>query len=640
MLEPWLSKDAAGDVLSREQLLGEIKTNMIAVINDYKELGIENENQLILMTSKLFMGDIIPTKTDWENLNTVLRELATVKEQGVMYDYFIQDISDSLGVSDLEKIKDFIDYIQSLSPRSATVTVQLNPPAKYDATKPVDSTTDNWDHATIKWGLTSNYLEKPTAVIKLTPSVSEDVKSYDIKMESGNYTNTITKTPKDLGDITVPLNWLEWFGEKELDDVWFKVSVDVTDKRGNVTSSVQSVKYPASVKIPQGVKNYQLEYKRDNTNWTRISNTAEQSYYFNVPRINGTYTYRVRVLDKNGTTTNWVESNPRYIRFIPDKPDKPVVKASTTWKDATVTWNAVPRAEYYEVWHGNEKWCKDNTKNGQVHWKRLKATEKREVLLHKLNENARYDFYVRAINEGGENIGSASARTKKRQLKTVTYNKTGYRIWRGDYVRINKNKSRKSHKANWRKSSNIYQGGWGDEDWGRGRWYLRAGGSYWAYGGQRWGNHMSFLFFDYNKMRRDLSGKSIQKVSISLTRASGTPALNAHGYKQATPLYLYNHNRENNTSTSELRMFRDDRKEVNKNTQKAVGSAIFNRGETETFTNNTTKKLIQNIVDGHMKGIGIVKYYGSSFNSTIPLADKAYMILKPNVSIKVQYYED
>ena len=653
-IEEWFDTPQAGDVLSRSVLLDEIKRNLVAVLNDYKGLGIENEAALIVKVNALFTGDVIPSRTDWNTLVLVLKELSTVKEQGNMYNEFIADVSDSLGISDLKKIQDFLDYIQSLPPIAGQLSVVLEQPPRYYVNSPItDSTTNSWVNVQLNWSLSSNYLAKPKAILSLLPSPSEDIDRYEVTVSAGTFAQTYTILPTQPMRIELTLDWLSWFNVNELDNVYLRTDMVTYDKRGNSVSVKQTTTYPSSVNIPQGVARYEIEYRIDNSGWKSLGQTTATSYRWATPKLNGSYRYRVRAHDKNGATYGgfeggnkyvaWSYSNPRYLSFLPKPPDKPNPKVSTTWKEATVTWAAVPRAEFYEIWHGGEGWAKDNTKNGNTYWKRIKSTDKREVKLGRYNEGKQYTFYIRAINAGGQNIGQVNATMKKRTLKTRTYNQVRPRVWNTAYERINKNKRRTKNAAKWKSTNKLYQGEWVDADWGGGRWYKRAAGSYWAYGGQQWGNHMSFIFFDYGRMRNDLRGKEIQSATISLSRASGSAALNAHGHKQATPLYLYNHNRDDNTSTSTANaftLFRHDGRSVDKNTQQSIGSAIFNRGEVENFTNSKTKNLVKNIVEGRMRGLGIAKYYGSYLGTHAPVADKAYMILNANVKITVKYYEE
>lgn len=651
-VEPWTDTINQGDVLSKSILLDEIKANLTSVLNDYIGRGIENEQALKVKVAALFTGELIPSRSDWTTIVSVLDILSTQKEQGVMYANFIADVSDSLGVSDLLKIKNFIDMIQGLSPLAGDFSMELNQPARYNVIDPKDTTTDAWDYATINWSLSANYLVKPTASISFTESLSEDIDRYELTLTAGKFTNNYTITAGAANSIQVTLDWLNWFTPLELKDVYLKGVFRTIDKRGNTVTATKIVKYPSNVPIPEGVKNYELQYKIDNSGWKAIASPTATSYKWNTPRINGNYRYRVRALDKNTHTyggkegsiwTDWAYSIERYIRFIPEKPDRPNPKVSTTWNSATITWDAVPRAEWYEIWMGGEQWAKDNTKNGNNYWQKMSSTTKRLIVLKTLNQGKAYTFYVRAGNEGGTNQGSVNGTIKRRELKKKTYYSNDHRVWRTGYDYKSQYGWISKNLANWRRDSKyLYQGEWKEGDWGA-SWKLRGGGTYWAHENQAWGNHMSFIYFAYGDMRTQLAGKNIQKVTIGMSRASGSAALNAHGHKQATPLYLYNHNRDHNWETNgsnAFSLFRSDRARVTNTNAQSVVSAVFDRGETEKFANEKTKKLIQNIVDGKMRGLGMVKYYGTALGTHGPVTDTAYMLMSPNVTVWVEYFDD
>ena len=636
MLEKWNSRTSAGDVLYRDQLLGEIKTNMINVISDYKDLGVNNELALIARTNTLFTGDVIPSRKDWETLNYVLKELSTVKEQGQMYSHFIRDVSDSLGISDLEKIKEFIDYIQTLPPLTATIRVNMGVPPMYSITNVRDTTTDSWLHTNINWGLSSNYLNKATATISFSPSNSEDVDKYTITIKSGSFSQTITRPGTNLSNHTLTLDWLKWFSPSQLKNAKLTVEMDITDKRGNITKVDTSAVYPASVTIPQGVQRYEVEFKQDNKAWKRVSNTTSQSYRYKMPRQNGNYSWRVRALDKSGRYTEWTTIGPRWIRYIPDPPAKPSPTVTTTVREATISWKPVARAEYYEVWHGGEGWAKDNNnKNGNRYWSRVNAGSTLRVTHQKMNEGKKYTWYVRAVNEGGSSTGSTTATQKKYTVKTKTYRPTGTNVWQGGYHRIWKNWTKTWYGAKWRytnskKHNDVYQGAWHDANWGG--WAARSGGAYWAHGGQKWGNNASYIYFDYGKIRNDLKGKNIQSVTITLTRRNSI-----HGWATGKPLYLYNHNKTTDQGPGNIDMYRKNRSKVSRSNQEVTQHIKFARGQTEVVVNQNTKELWQNIVNGHMKGLGMVYYYGTGFNSDPPVAPVNYMYFNGNIKVDVKY---
>ena len=636
MLEKWNSRTSAGDVLYRDQLLGEIKTNMINVINDYKGLGVENELALIARTNTLFVGDVIPSRRDWETLNYVLKELSTVKEQGQMYNHFIRDVSDSLGISDLEKIKEFIDYIQTLPPITVSIRIQMDVPEMYGVTNLRDSTTDNWTHTNLNWGLSSNYLKKPQARISFTSSSSEDISKYVMNITAGSFSQRIERSATNTSTYTLELDWLNWYSVSQLRNVKLTVNLEIIDKRGNITETTQSAVYPSSVVIPYGLDYYEVGYQVDGKNWKVTGYPKGTTHRFKMPRINGNYTWWARAHDKSGAKSKWVETPPRWIRYIPDPPAKPSPTVTTTVREATISWKPVARAEYYEVWHGGEGWAKDNNnKNGNRYWSRVNAGSTLQVTHQKMNEGRQYTWYVRAVNEGGSNTGSRNATQKKYTVKTKTYRPTGTNVWNGGYHRIWKNWTKTWYGAKWKysnskKHNDVYQGAWHDANWGG--WAARSGGAYWAHGGQKWGNNASYIYFDYGKIRNDLKGKNIQSVTITLTRRNSI-----HGWATGKPLYLYNHNKTTGQGPGNIDMYRRNRSRVTRSNQEVTQHIRFARGQTEVVVNQNTKELWQNIVNGHMKGLGMVYYYGTGFNSDPPVAPVNYMYFNGNIKVDVKY---
>ena len=62
-----------GDVVSKNELLKDIKENLIRLLNDYKGRGVENEDFYISEVQKMFTGGVVPSKIDWKIMTNVLR---------------------------------------------------------------------------------------------------------------------------------------------------------------------------------------------------------------------------------------------------------------------------------------------------------------------------------------------------------------------------------------------------------------------------------------------------------------------------------------------------------------------------------------------------------------------------------------
>lgn len=641
----WSDSLQYGELLSRTIFLDEIKANIGWLLEDYKGKGVENEAEWQTKTATLFTGIVIPSRADWTILTEVLRELAERKEAGTAYDGFIRDVSDSLGISDLEKIKDFINYIATLPPASAKTTVVLGKPVMYGLTKPVATSVDAFSETvTLTWNTDGTYLQKPSATFVLQPSMSEDVASYSFKYRSGSHEASVLFSASAPQPAVATLDWLQWFDAETLanaNNVYLNGQTETTDKRGNISYQATEAHYETPVFIPRGIASYEVAYSVDEGGWRPVGIFAQKTTTWALPKENGTYRYRVRALDLNGQYTAWSESDAQYLRFLPDPPDVPIVSVTTTWISATVTWNAVPRAEWYEVWMGDESWAKNNEGSTHNYWQRLEATKTRSVNIHNLNQGKTYTFYVRAGNAGGTNIGSSVATVKVRTLHTVDYNSTWSNVFKTDYNYRDYYGNRTYYKGGWYPTNNVYQGEWVDAPWGTTGWSCGRGAGYCAWGGQQWGNNMSFIYFDYGRMRNELAGKVIQSVTITVKRINNT----THGWAEAQPLYLYGHDRWQDWSTSSpnaLTLFHGDsyKTPVNVYNQQPIANIQFSYGETENITNAKTIGLVEGIVAGRLMGLGIVKYYGESLYNHAGQTDKAYMILNSTMSIRVNYYDD
>ena len=121
---------------------------------------------------------------------------------------------------------------------------------------------------------------------------------------------------------------------------------------------------------------------------------------------------------------------------------------------------------------------------------------------------------------------------KKRVLYGDTYNSTWFNVWNANHNYYDSNWNSTYIKDGWYPTNNLYQGEWVDAPWGNTGWSCGRGAGYCAWGGQQWGNNMSFVYFDYGKIRNDLAGKLIQSVTVTLTRIDEA----THGWEEALTL--------------------------------------------------------------------------------------------------------
>ena len=657
--EQWLEYPSRNDSVSKTVFFDELKTNLVAVIKDYAGLGIENESTLIALTNKLFRGTIVPSRADFSQLQAILVELAKIKEFNDIFYPVVGSVEDSLGASDLQNIRDFLDKIQETPPQAAGISISLPAPnVRYMNIPTVTSSNSFKTSMVVNWAINAASLAIKKATITGTASRSEDIKEYQLTIKAGAGSWSKTFGPKEAITYSIDLNWHNWFTVSQIKAgaVQMQATLIAIDKRGNRRISTTTAKYPANTVIPTPIQSYEIQYTLNGGAYTTIgkvntSNTSGSFTWSNIPKVDGRYRFRIYGKDTAGNgiggftfPNSWwsyAYSNWLDLVYTPPAPDKPNVKATTTWNSATVTWQACARATHYIVWNGDETWAKNNTTGGRVYWKRVEANQARSVVIQTLRENATHGIKVRAEGAGGSATGSVVATTKKRVLKKKTYNSVRTRVWRGLYDQLNwRGRILGRINANWRTEKNtMYQGEWKEPNDG---WRTNRGGQgayYSAYGGQAWGNHMSFIYFQYGTIRKDLVGKEIKKVTMTFKREN----TGAHGFPSAKPIYVYNHNRDDSSSTTTpnaFTLFRpDNRAAVTNKNPLSLANVQFNRGKTESISNTRTKQLLQNIVNGQMRGLGIVKYYGSAFNSKATYSDTAYMRLSNNVKIEVEYYD-
>ena len=338
-LEPWIDTVQPGDILSRSVLLDEIKANLVSVLSDYLGKGDDTtETALIARAQTLFTGELVPSRIDWDIIVDSCRTLSLIKERGVMYERFIADLSDSLGVSDLEKIQSFLDDIQRIAPDAGAVSVSLGEPARYYITAPtVNAVSDGGEPASytvsLSWSKVERGTETDIATLTVTESLSEDIDHYVLTTRAGTFLKEETLPALNPIAETIPLVWNSWFDAAGLKDVWMSSSLSAYDKRGNRKDSVVSIaKYGSGMSIAQGVDHYELQYSVNGGSYTTIYTGAPANTTWIPPRITGSYSFRIRALDKNGSAyggfdgaaySDWAYSLSTYMKFLPDPPDPP-----------------------------------------------------------------------------------------------------------------------------------------------------------------------------------------------------------------------------------------------------------------------------------------------------------------------------
>lgn len=611
---PWFDVIEQGDIPSKVILLDEIKANLIDVITDYKGLGIEDEDLLISKTISLFTSEIIPDRNDWNNISSILKELATIKEKGEEYKNFIDDLDDGLGVTDLYKIKEFINYIQELGPVKSITNIVMELPPKYEMKSTKHSSPDNYKKTIVlEWDV--NPIVNKNATITYPKNIVEDVNSYNFIIDSGNFHKEMTVKPSAIAPIVFKLEWNKWYDSESVKEASITTSHYVIDKRGNSSEYDISIKsFPQEVLIPIGVDYYIVEYSLNKSPWTVLAKTTSKTYTHKIPENSGPTQYRIKAIDKNNKLeTNYIYTSTISLDFLPPLPKAPNPVASPDYNHINVTWKAIQYADYYEIYIGNSL---ENAKK-KTGW--YYKTTSLKAIMKSLAENTTYKITVLAGNRRGSSQKSINSKTKKRMPKTLNIKPLGHKVYREAYrTRYPWGYANWVGPA-WRKdTTDIMQAEW-VETWPEG-WAWRSNGLYQAYKGQAWGNNRTCVIFKYADIVKVLKGKKITEVEIALRRTS-----TIHGWPTGNPIHMCNHN-ETSIAKTGGRPSMFNLKTSNKSV--ARGNYVY-------VKDGNTKFLLQQIVDGKAKGMGFFKNYPGK----TPEGDKAYLRFGKDFSIKVTYYD-
>lgn len=553
VLEQWKEYPKTYELINNKKFFQELKTNLINVIQDYADLGVNDEAFMIAKTQTLFSGQIVPRKKDWVLLEEILDTLTQKKEFRIIWNELYPEAKPTLGISDLQRIRTFLDNIQRMSPIIQNFNMQIPVPNVLALNKPtVSSTNDFKTSMEIKWSINASTQALKQGTISAFPSPNEDVTGYDLNINAGsyNFTRNFASNMQVLNH-NVTLDWWTWFGSN-VKQAKLTVTQTAKDKRGNSSSKQLVHQFPSNVKMPAPVKSYELEYKLNNNNWVRIANVSSLNYvWIAIPKATGNYTFRVRALDQINDYTAWVESDPIYLQYVDYSMSPPIVSGTPTINSITATWTHVDRAQTYEIWIGDETTAKNTHTSSNTRWVSRPATSTRSLVFNNLNPTTDYKITVRAINPQNRVQGQTTVRTLTPSVpQTKTYKPIGNQVYNWGYHMLHYINTRSGtyygphwHNGGIGDSTGVYQGEWvdgrwtGDQNWAGYTW--RGGWAYQAWDGQHWGNRMSFVHYDYEQMRRDMRGKKIVNVVVTAVRGSSY-----HGYATGHPLYLYNHKRE------------------------------------------------------------------------------------------------
>lgn len=570
----WSTLPNVNDPVQSAEYFQDIKTNLKILGADYG-LSTSLRNRI----DALFLGDVVPSLSDYESLKIAIDALSAQNENSPSINP-IAYVEDSLGVSDLSRIRDHIDRLATRAPQPVQdVSFDIPGSVMYQ----IDTLTVNHsgkEDKTINSSWTLEDIPSITGKIlfnKLSPS--KDVRYYKASFSYGFtdalYTSTLFFLPEDMVGSSnyrsFDTNW-DGLNVSSTAKPYNRFTIQAVDKRGN-ESGTKTISKSFTGKVPLGIKEYQFEGQLHNLAattydadgyWTRLytgPNTTH-NYTFGTPQ--GKLWFRVRGVDESGLLTEWKYSN--MFLYDPLDPPDPVtgVKWTSTTSTINYTWNASKRAEWYEV---------------ELHWNSstIKRITTRNHTWTGLAEDKAYDIHVRAGNRAGVSKWTTVPARTKEGRREYNFYQTGSCSWRDKIVYP----GGRTVKMGWRDESFVYQGEWVEIDSPH-----RAGPI-----GTHWGKNKGFWFMNYNDIKNKLAGKKIKEVYVQVQRKSFY-----HGYYNDQSLWFWNHSlakQPNNDDDPGYSMFNKIH----------ITNPLFDLGERAWV--KLPNSFVENIVNGSAKGLAL-----------------------------------
>lgn len=515
----WNHVPQLGDLVVNETYFSELKENILLMLDDYDS----TPSLLFEQVQELFTGGIVPSRSDFQILDGVIATL-TRQLEGTSYTISTQAIvQDSLGVSDLERIRDHIDKLTRNRPQPVSaISLTVDPPTMYEVYGLI-STTDNKLDPTIslRWSV-ENIPSYNGRFTFDTLSSSKDIRYYRVEFEYGASTAPFTCVlfyPKEQIEegtwVNFDTNWDGLYTVSTLGLAKQSFQVIAVDQRGN--SSVPktvSKTYGSNFKAPLGLKHYEYQVQRaklgdtkpdPNGTWYSVHNTTATSAVYRITGGEGRIYARVRAVDISGLVSPWVYEDGT--TFDPlDPPATPKLAYTSTTTSIKLDWAATARAQFYE-------------------WKYLSTGSVTRVTASEVSRTGlapakSYTYYVRAGNTAGFSPWASITATTKSARATSEKIAWGGKSWNNRYAWGSSNGSKY-----------VMQGEWCEIAGSPNRIYSVPVG-------YCWGKNKGMWMTDSAYWRSTLAGKKIIKVEMWLQRVGS-----AHGYynDQIPTFWLHNY---------------------------------------------------------------------------------------------------
>jgi hypothetical protein len=540
----WDSGPEAYEKLGSREYFNRITQNALIIMSDYKVDSTEEQSLYNKIVEKLFVGEVVPTRSDFILLEEVIRFLYLKENFRLLIDGTKWDVDsmaeNGLGAGDIHLVYELLNLLTKKMPNRPTnidITIPaVNVPSMthitFSSAGKEDTSVD------LSWGV--NQFVDNQGTIKVSGlSSSEDVRYYYCEYSYGNrdnpYVSKMYYRPEDLAGISYSISfdfrYEELFTASTISRAHHNFTIRSIDVRNNSSDNYSEGWYaPYDFKSPLGHSYYEIQFERAGLTATGYNPNAHYYYLYNGGNFSATHTlatgqegvyfYRVRYVDLSGQTSGWVYSSGN--KFDPLKPPA----APTVWlhgqgyNNIHLAWSAVSTAEYYEIhryrwtgWWGNPGTTVEGVNIG--------TTTSHDYNNTGLPEKTIYAYYVRAINRAGHSEWTGvSLNTLERPPVEIQQKAAYAECWRTPFSVNGK----------------YYSGGWRNQSWDaarneivQGMWIeLRSGintDGDWVPKGTSYGNHKSLIFLDSAYWRSVLAGKQILEVKLHLQRKN-----TGHGY--------------------------------------------------------------------------------------------------------------
>lgn len=515
----WQHIPKAGDVIVSDTYFAEIKNNIALLLNDYEDVP----NFLYRNVNNLFDGDVIPTRQDFLTLESVVNFLSNDLE-GVKSLDVDGPVEDSLGISDIEKIRLHIDMLMTVSPDPVRdLSIVVDQPDMYSVYGIIVNNDGKLDPTQdISWSVEDIPSHYGRVYFGKKPK-NKDVRYYECQFQYGAVFDSFVSTiyfPADYiedgSSFSFDTNWDGLYDTRTIRTARQSFQVTTIDQRGNRSATEKVTKgYGYNFKAPLGVADYEVEMQRapsgdtspdPNGRWSRVYLGSKDRITYRISGGEGRLYFRVKAIDKSGLETGWEYGSG--VTFDPlTPPDTPrnfrAKEIGTNF--VTLDWDSMTRAEEYQVM----KWITP----GEEVYRGAKSYARADDLASAHS----YNFYVRAGNRvGWSKWATITVRTKTARV-TKEKQATKGRSWRNNW--------------GWDTSSDVHQGEWCEIAGSPNRIYSVPVG-------YCWGKWKGMWLFDDDYWRDTLKGKKIIKAELYIHRKG-----KAHGYynDQIPTFWLHNH---------------------------------------------------------------------------------------------------